>query len=299
MKLHRLGPIITHDMLHDLGMRYAAVPFATQINGTHYRIFFSSRDQYNQSYGSYLDYDIQELKIIIPPPKKPLIIHGSIGYFDDSGVTISCYLKELNALYYMGWNLMRKVPFSNQIGKLELNPKEDSVHRTRKTPVLGKCELEPLSFGYPWVLKTKDKYKMWYDTILKWESNSTSNYKFILRSALSNDGVNWHKTYKQNFPLHHQEKSIARPCIIFEDNIYKMWCSVNYLGKYRLCYAESIDGDNWQRMDNSIIWKGKKQNWESTEQSYPFLIQNNMSQFLLYNGNDYGKSGFGICLVEV
>ena len=298
MKLQRLGAIITQDMLQDLGMQYAAVPFAMKINGTQYRIFFSTRDQLNQSYGSYLDYDVLKLKIITPPTKNPIITHGDIGHFDDSGVTLSCYSKELNSIYYMGWNLMKKVPFSNQIGKLELHSDKVNVSRTRSTPVLGKCELEPFSFGYPWVIKTKNKFKMWYDTILKWESNSTSNYKFILRSALSNDGVNWRKTYKQNFKLHHKEKSIARPCIIFDDGIYKMWCSVNYCGKYRLCYAESIDGNNWKRMDNSILWEGEKQNWESLEQSYPFLIQENMSQFLLYNGNDYGKSGFGICRLE-
>ena len=76
MKLQRIGPIITQEMLQELGMRYAAVPFAKKINGSQYRIFFSSRDQYNQSFGSYLDYDIKKLKIIKPPPKHPIITHG-------------------------------------------------------------------------------------------------------------------------------------------------------------------------------------------------------------------------------
>ena len=115
MILHRLGSIITETMLKDLNMRYAAVPFAEKIDVNVYRIYFSSRDHYNQSYGSYLDYDIDKLKLIALPTKKPIISHGQIGHFDDSGVTLSCYLKELNAFYYMGWNLMAKVPFSNQI----------------------------------------------------------------------------------------------------------------------------------------------------------------------------------------
>ena len=258
MRLNRLGSIITESMLQDLGMQYAAVPFAKKIYGNVFRIFFSSRDQFNQSYGTYLDYDIDELKITEFPPKKPIISYGKRGHFDDSGVTLSCYLEELKTIYYMGWNLMAKVPFSNQIGKLELNSKEDKLSRVRCTPVLGKCEFEPLSFGYPWVLRTQESFKMWYDTILKWESNSTKNYKFILRSAVSDDGEHWYKTYNQEFPLYDTEKSIARPCIIFEDGIYKMWCSINHLGKYRLSYAESFDGDNWKRKDSCFEWKGKK-----------------------------------------
>jgi len=299
MNLHRLGIIISEDILKSLNMRYASVPFAKQLHGSEYRIFFSSRDRYNQSFGSYLDYDFDKFEITTFPPTNPIITHGNRGYFDDSGVTMSCYLKELNAIYYMGWNLMKKVPFSNQIGKFELHSDKATIKRSRSTPVLGKCELEPLSFGYPWILSVKDHYKMWYDTILEWKSNSTSNYKFILRSALSNDGVHWHKTYEQNFPLIGKEKSIARPCIIHEGGIFKMWCSVNYSGKYRICYAESKDGDNWKRMDDCIRWHGKKQHWESEEQSYPFLIQNNNSKFLLYNGNEFGKSGFGLCHLEI
>lgn len=298
MILHRLGTIISETMLEDLNMRYASVPFAEKINGNEYRIYFSSRDKNNQSFGSYLDFDVQKLKITALPSREPIITHGERGYFDDSGVTLSCYLKELNSFYYMGWNLMAKVPFSNQIGRLKLDSRRDRLLRIKKTPVLGKCEMEPLSFGYPWVLKTKATYKMWYDTILKWESNSTAKYKFILRSAVSDDGKLWHKSYNQEFRLLATEKSIARPCINFEDGIYKMWCSTNHLGKYRLSYAESMDGNKWKRRDNLIKWKGEKQKWESDEQAYPFVIQDNTSQFILYNGNEYGKTGFGLCRVE-
>lgn len=297
MILHRLGTIVSESMLNEWNMKYASVPFAKKIHSDVYRIFFSSRDSNNQSYGTYVDYDFKSFKLVNPPPAKPIISKGKLGHFDDSGVTMSCYIDKLKSIYYMGWYLPLKVPFSNQIGKLEFNS-NNKLSRSRITPILGKCELEPLSFGYPWVLKNDDSYQMWYDTTLKWKSNSLKDYKFILRSAVSSDGEKWNKTYQQNFPLLENELSIARPCVIKEDGIYKMWCSINKSGKYKLCYAESQNGYNWNRKDKLIKWKGRKGSWESEEQSYPFLIQCRSKEFILYNGNAYGKSGFGICLVD-
>ena len=87
------------------------------------------------------------------------------------------------------------------------------------------------------------------------------------------------------------------PRVIHEDGIYKMWYS--HRGSksnrcYKIGYAESIDGLKWERKDNHFKSDLGTNGWDSQMQCYPFVFSMNNSVYMLYNGNGYGKTGFGI-----
>ena len=67
---------------------------------------------------------------------------------------------------------------------------------------------------------------------------------------------------------------------------------------YRIGYAESIDGVEWIRKDNLINLKTRNGSWESEMLCYPFIINYDGNTYMLYNGNDYGKTGFGLAILE-
>ena len=75
-----------------------------------------------------------------------------------------------------------------------------------------------------------------------------------------------------------------------------MWYS--YRGKnYRIGYAESADGLHWTRKDSEAGITVSRSGWDSKMIEYPFVFDDNENRYLLYNGNDYGKTGIGLALL--
>lgn len=296
MKWTKLGKIFEVNSNNNWMESHSALPFANHLRDDIFRIYFSVRNKFNQSQSSYFDFDLSEMKVVNELKAAPLMIPGPEGNFDDAGVTLSCYCVDNDLFYYMGWHLPKNVPFDNQIGAASLNG--NLLIKHDNNPILGKCEKEPFSFGYPWVLKVKDTYFIWYDTNLFWNMEKPKDYEFQLRSAVSKDGVKWEKTYQNNIVLKDYERAIARPCVIYEDDIFKMWYSVDVNGKYSLGYAESNDGLNWNRMDERVGIFKSEGGWDSEEIEYPFVFNHKNKKFMLYNGNGYGKTGIGLAILD-
>jgi hypothetical protein len=297
MKLHRHGLIFKIEDDHEWIQSHSTLPVAVHLKDDLFRVFINVRNEKNQSHGTYFDYDIVKNVVVKFPGNTPCLGPGESGLFDDCGIMLSSYVKELNFFYFMGWHLPKTVPFENQISYATVTSVDSPFLKTRKHPIFGRCEEEPLSFGYPWVIKVEGVFRMWYDTILDWKINSSESPQYILRSASSLDGINWNRDLKTGFEFKEGENSIARPCVIFEDGLYKMWYSVGYHDKYCLGYAESNDGIRWKRKDNEMIFSGEKRSWESEEQCYPCVFDHKGKRYMLYNGNQYGKTGIG--LIEV
>ena len=62
---------------------------------------------------------------------------------------------------------------------------------------------------------------------------------------------------------------------------------------YQLGYAESNDGENWSRQDSKLGLHLSTTGWDSEMMAYPCVIKVGDRTFMFYNGNDYGRYGFG------
>ena len=67
---------------------------------------------------------------------------------------------------------------------------------------------------------------------------------------------------------------------------------------YGIRYAESLDGIDWIRKDNDVSLGRSKLGWDSEMICYPFVFSHKGSRYMLYNGNGYGESGFGLAVLE-
>ena len=89
-----------------------------------------------------------------------------------------------------------------------------------------------------------------------------------------------------------EEHALARPCVIKENGIYKMWYS--YKGAdYRIGYAESKDGLRWKRLDEKVGIDVSPDGFDSVMQVYGFIISHKGKKHMFYSGNEYGKEGIG------
>jgi hypothetical protein len=63
---------------------------------------------------------------------------------------------------------------------------------------------------------------------------------------------------------------------------------------YRLGYAFSDDGIMWQRADESKGIDVSMEGWDSEMMCYPHIFKVDQEIYLLYNGNNFGRDGFGL-----
>ena len=67
---------------------------------------------------------------------------------------------------------------------------------------------------------------------------------------------------------------------------------------YRIGYAYSNDLINWKRNDDLVGIDVSKDGWDSDMQCYPHIFRCDDNIYLLYNGNKFGRFGFGAAVLE-
>ena len=133
--------------------------------------------------------------------------------------------------------------------------------------------------------------------MVKWKNPNYPIYN--IKYASSKDGLKWKQTGKISINLKKNERAVARPSVIYLNKKFYMWyCKENKVGQYNMGFAISKDGISWKRADNKVgIYKSKK-GWDSEMIAYPNIICHQKKYFMFYNGNEYGKNGFGVAISE-
>jgi hypothetical protein len=299
MKWIKKGLIIRPSENLDWMVTHAMLPFAERVGGDHYRIYFSGRDRLNRSLIGYVEVDINDPHNILYITEKPVLGLGALGCFDDNGVTPSWIVdyKGRKYLYYIGWNQGATVRMHLIAGLATSHDGGKTFERYSRAPLLERTAMEPYSIlTAPCVLIEGEIWRMWYVSGIGWVHRDLPRYN--IKYAESRDGVHWVREgvvcidFKSD-----EENALARPCVVREDGIYKMWYS--YKGEsYRIGYAESGDGITWERKDEEAGIDVSASGWDSEMIEYAFVFEHKRIKHMLYNGNDYGKDGIGLAVME-
>lgn len=302
MKLRwkKLGIVFCPSGNNEWGNSFAAVPFAESLGGDLFRIYFTTRDNLNRSYTAYVDINIFKFSEILNTSALPILGPGMLGGFDDSGA-MGCWLTEhdgIKYLYYQGWNLGVTVPFRNSIG-LAVSHDGSNYCRYAPGPILDRSMFEPHFTATPCVIYDNSIWRMWYLSCTEWFiDNNVPKHKYHIKYAESDDGINWRREGKVAIDYKDEsEYAISRPSVIRDGDIWKMWFSYRGIS-YRIGYAESNDGVNWKRLDHLVGIDVSSKGWDSEMIEYPFVFDHKGERYMLYNGNGYGKTGFGLAVLE-
>lgn len=300
MKWKKLGLVFCPSGETEWMQTHASVPFAEFLVDNVFRVYFTTRDAENRSCTAYVDIDILKPLSGLKVSKKPVLSNGLLGMFDDSG-SMGCWLtktNDLSYLYYQGWNLGVTVPFRNSIG-VAISKGGSSFERYAPGPILDRSMFEPHFTATPCVILDNDLWRMWYLSCTEWVlDGNTPKHKYHIKYAESNDGINWKRNGVVAIDYADDEEyAISRPSVIYDNGCWKMWYS--YRGEsYRIGYAESNDGINWDRLDGQVGIDVSKTGWDSEMIEYPFVFDHDGRRYMLYNGNGYGKTGFGLAVLE-
>ena len=67
---------------------------------------------------------------------------------------------------------------------------------------------------------------------------------------------------------------------------------------YQIGYAHSKDAENWTRNDSLCGLKKSAQGWDSKMTCYPSVISVKDKIYMIYNGNYFGQTGFGLAILK-
>ncbi|WP_235964892.1 glycoside hydrolase family protein [Caenimonas soli] len=279
---------------------HAAVPIAEALGGDLFRIYFSTRDSANRSHTGSLVLDITRPTQVIEIAPDPVLVPGELGEFDDSGAMASWLTQSAGRrhLYYIGWNLGVTVPFRNSIG-LATSDGGSSFSRFANGPIVDRTMTEPHFCASCCVLEEKGFWRMWYLSCTGWSgAPGQPRHSYHIKYAESRDGIHWLREGSVAIDFSGPgEYAISRPCVLRDGDLWKMWYS--HRGEaYRIGYAESPDGRTWLRKDSESGIDVSASGWDSEMIEYPFVFDHRGKRYMLYNGNGYGKTGFGLAVLE-
>jgi predicted GH43/DUF377 family glycosyl hydrolase len=265
-----------------------------------YRIHFASRDDKNRSYGAWAEFEVadEQLRVLRFAPRPSLDL-GRLGAFDDAGVVPGSIVQDGDRLlmYYGGWTLGGTVPFHFFVGLAISTDDGETFQRASEAPVLGRNKHDPFLAGAPWVIKEGDLFRMWYVSGTAWTPDPDGGDKpvhyYTIKHVISRDGIDWQTNDQLCLSYLESEHALARPVVMRRGGRYLMIYSARRLREgYRIYTASSQDGLSWVRTAQPLL-DVSAQGWDSKMVCYGSLLQHQRLVLLLYNGNAYGKDGFG------
>lgn len=273
------------------------------------RLFYSRRDANNRSHIFYSDWVIEagehdpvQLSLLAHNPR-PVFSPGDRGAFDDCGVNPGCLVLWNGRLFlfYLGWTLTQRAPWSNWIGLAAWNDQQQVFERLSRAPILGRHDLDPFSLSYPMVLADNEGFTMYYGSHKAWGREGLEMIH-QLRCAQSTDLQNWRRDERPLLPFATEDEyALSRPWVVKDPNKYVMWFSYQrrcQQGLYRIGQAQSTDGYSWARVDCQPNFSEFQSHWSNEMQGYASVIDVGDRRFLFYNGNGYGKTGIGALVSE-
>jgi predicted GH43/DUF377 family glycosyl hydrolase len=297
MKWEKKGLIYCPDGSMSWARNSALTPTPVLVNESTIRVYAGLRDDKGVSRIGYVDVradDPSRIKAISPVP---VLDVGIPGTFDDNGVILGdiVFHDNIMYMYYVGFQLVEKVKFLAFTGLATSTDGGSSFRRYSNAPVLDRSNTELYFRAVHSAMIEDGVWKVWCGVGSDWVYINGIPYpKYDVRYYESPDGINFSEKGIVCIENTENEYRIGRPRVINRDGNYKMFYTKGTLGReYLPGYADSKDGVHWVRKDTDIGIKPSGDGWDSTQLCYPAIISFEDRIYMFYNGNDYGKTGFG------
>lgn len=295
----------------EYGLEYAKSPQALVFEDF-VRVYFSACKRDGEkliSYVCFADFskDFSKIKKV----SKQIIEDGNLGCFDEHGIFPFSPMRYEDRIwaYTSGWSRRVSVSVDTGIGLAVSIDNGESFKRMGEGPVLTSSLNEPFLVIDGFVRRYSDQFHMWYIFGQDWkrfEENRDPERIYKIGHAVSDNGIDWKRNSIPIIEDMIPNESQALPCVIFYQGRYHMFFCYRYSHdfrengdrSYRIGYAYSENLENWIRDDKKLNFTISKDGWDSQMQCYPNVFEMDNEIFMLYNGNTFGKYGFGLAKLE-
>lgn len=263
------------------------------------RVFFGSRDSSGVSRIGFVDLNKDDPSEMLGFSKEPVLNIGRDGCFDDSGVVPSAVveLDGLIYLFYAGYQITTKVRFSVLGGVAVSKNNGLTFERIQEVPAFERNTNETL-FRVPHsVLYDKGVWKAFYGGGSEFRVGKSKTLPvYDIRYTESDTPFKFDEQGQVLLTTDDDEYRLGRPYFFkkSEDEYLLFYGYSTEESPYLLGVAFSKDGINWERRDDELNLKMSKDGWDSQMIAYPSVVRLNDKIYMFYNGNEYGRFGFGL-----
>ncbi len=290
----------------DEGWTHASHPCIIHIENDRFLIAFTKRDHLRKSHVFLVYANVQNGKIELVSEPKLALSPGDYGYFDCDGVISGCLIKNDNQiyLYYVGWQNLPDNLWICDTGRAKLELDSLTLKKEFLGPIIGRDRYHPLfAAATAFFIDEKDLWHTWYNSGIKWEKQGVNwEHKYGLHHGTSKNGLDWKFDEGMAIPFADEyEYAFGRPTVVKWEGKYHMWYAhraTESIKTYRMGYSESVDTVNWIRKDDKSGIDVSSTGWDSEMICYPCVFEHKNIKYMLYNGNGYGKTGFGLAVSE-
>lgn len=288
---------------------FAQAP-ATLLFDDFVRVYFSCRPKADAdgkyvSNSAWVDLDRRDLTKVLRVAEQPVLQLGGRGQLDEFGIYPVSPIR-------VGSSRRESVSVETSIGLAKSQDGGEWFERAGLGPVLSSSTREPFLVGDGFVLQVGSLFHMWYIFGTRWNAEPGSDVAertYKIGHAVSTNGVDWERRQegRQLIPDRLGEfESQALPSVFESDGQFHMvFCyrhsvdfRTNSSRSYRLGHATSCDLVNWSRSDEALNLSPNKGGWDTGMMCYPSVCRSGGRRYLLYNGNEFGRFGFGAAILE-
>jgi hypothetical protein len=280
------------------------------------RVYFSTREREEKT-GKYLSHvayaDFDHDFRVQGVSAHTVIGLGKKGTFDEHGIFPMNVVKHNDLVYgyTSGVNRRVSVPVDGAIGLAVSRDAGHTFERMGDGPVLAPSLREPCIVVDPFVQVFDGVFHMWYVFGRGWNQPTTSvepDRVYKIGHATSPDGIRWKKEEARAIVGNRLgvDECQAMPTVIRLGDGYHMFFCYRHASdfrrnrdrSYRIGHAWSTDLSNWTRDDAALGIDATPGEWDSDMLCYPHAFQHGGKVYLLYNGNEFGRYGFGLAVLE-
>jgi hypothetical protein len=318
MRWRKLGKVFDPRAVHlpNDCHEYAQAPQALVFQD-YVRVFFSTRSREARtgkylSHVAFVDMD-KPLRKVLRVAEHAVISLGGLGTFDEHGIFPMSVVRHGDLVYgyTTGWSRRISVSIETAVGLAVSRDDGVSFQRVGAGPVLSASLHEPFLVGDGFVRRIGDIFHMWHIFGTRWtrftvEGPPERTYKIGHASSL--DGVSWLREDGRQIIEDRlgPDESQALPVVIEIAGAYHMFFCyrqsddfrANPTRGYRIGHAVSSNLLDWVREDQDPQLEEGPEDWDAQMQCYPHVFECDGTIFLLYNGNEFGRFGFGVAVLE-
>lgn len=261
------------------------------------RVYCGFRDNDGVSRVGFVDLDAKDPTSVRRVSRKPSLDTGNALAFDRDGVVPCAVIargRELY-LYYAGYRRGEKVRFQVFGGLAISKDSGETFSRYSTAPVIGPTAEAALFRVLHSIIAEDGKWRAWYGGGSEFRQGKNKTLPvYNIRYMESVNGIEFPPEGTVAVDISGEEHRVGRPYVIRRDNQYLMFFgSGTEDAPYKLTYAVSADGLRWERRSDLVGLSLSKSGWDSEMIAYPSVVSTDEATYMFYNGNNYGKDGFG------
>ena len=276
---------------------YASNPLLVKISDNLSRLFFNSRDVENRS--SIYSIDVCESTLVLNFDSVQLQQDfGPPDSYFSQGISLGSFF-QLNQKSYvsvMGWKINPGEHWVGRIGKIEMDP-QGNLLKLGDTAWFNLDSSDPISLSYPAIYQNGQSLSMWYGSTVSWDAGN-GEMLHVLKEKKSIDNISFHST---NSLIPYElgtAQAFSRPSIVeFKERNLMAYSFRGAQDKYKIGFVWLDDFSTATQLGGLTAFLPSDSEWENEMVEYPSLFVHHSKLFMLYNGNNYGKTGIG--LVEI